>query len=190
MAYEIPTTEPDEITAGNLVKWTIAEDNNFLIADGWVLSYAFVTNGKKFAITATDNGDNTHLASLTAVVSAKLKTGTYRWQSYVTLASERYDVDSGTVVIQPNFATLNGGYDGRTHAEKVLDAIQLTLEGRATKDQSSYTISGRQLSRTPVGDLIMLRDKYKSEVASEKRAERIANGLGNSGKILTRFTRS
>jgi len=188
MTYEIPTLEPVEIVAGDLIKWTKTEDSDFLIADSWVLTYAFVMTSYQFEITATDNGDNKHLATITTAVSAKIKKGVYKWQSYITLGSERYYVDSGELVVQPNFATLDGGYDSRSHAEKVLESIELTLEGRATKDQSSYTISGRQLSRTPVGDLIMLRDKYKAEVVSERNAERIKKGLGTSSRILTRFS--
>ena len=187
MAYDIPTTEPTEIVAGDLIKWTISEDDNFPIASSWVLSYAFANVEDSFTITCTDNGDKTHLATITAAVSAKLKAGTYKWRSSITLSNERYSVDSGTLVIQPDLAALSGGYETRTHAELVLSAIESTIEGRAGKDQSSYTISGRQLSRTPVADLLLFRDKYKSEVASEKKAERIANGLGHSGKILTRF---
>ena len=187
MAYEIPTIEPTEVVAGDLITWTKAEDDNFLIADSWVLSYAFVIAGHQFEITTTDNGDQTHLATITAANSALIPAGTYKWRSFITLSAERYSVDSGTLVVQPNLATLDGGYDGRTHAAIVLDAIELTIQGRATKDQSSYTISGRQLSRTPIADLIMLRDKYRAEVISEKRAEDISKGLGHSGKILTRF---
>ena len=187
MAYTIPTKEPTEITAGNLIKWTIVEDSNFPIADSWVLSYAFVMQGHKFNITATDNGDQTHLATITAADSAQIPVGTYKWQSYITLSAERYDVDTGVLIVHPNFATLDGGHDGRSHWQVVLDNVEAVIQGRATKDQSSYTISGRQLSRTPVADLIMLYNKAKSAVVAEKRAEDIANGLGNSGRILTRF---
>jgi hypothetical protein len=48
-------------------------------------------------------------------------------------------------------------------------------------------VNGRQLSRTPISDLLVLYNKAKAAVASEERAEDIANGLGNPGKIKVRF---
>lgn len=184
---ELETTEPTEVISGDTIQWKIAEDADYTIADSWVMTYAFVNSGNHFDITATDNGDNYHLATITAAESAALTAGMYKWQSYITKATERYPVDSGTLVIQPNFAAETGGYDDRSHWQIVLDNVEAVIQGRATRDQSSYTVSGRQLSRTPVADLILLHDKAKSNVASEERAEIIANGLGNSGTIKVRF---
>lgn len=186
---DLATKEPTEIIAGDLIKWKIAESSDYPLASSWVLTYAFVMAGNQFEIVCTDNGDNYHLATITAAISAKLKAGTYKWQSYITLSDERYFVDSGSLVIQPNFAALDGGHDDRSHWAIVLDNVEAVIQGRATRDQSSYTVAGRQLSRTPVADLIVLYDKAKSNVASEERAERIALGLGNSGTIKLRFGR-
>lgn len=188
-AYEIPTTEPLEVTSGNLVTWTRPEHTHMTIADGWVLTYALVITGALISVTATDNGDNTHLVSVAASTTSGWTPGIYKWQAYVTKASERYSVDEGTIEVLTNFASQSTGFDGRSHWKIVLDNVEAVIQNRATKDQSSYTVSGRQLSRTPVGDLIALHKKAKSEVASEERAEAIANGLGNPGKILTRFIR-
>lgn len=187
MAYTIPTGEPTSIFAGDLIQWKKAEDSNLTIADSYVLTYAFVQAGHKFAITCTDNGDKHHLASITAVASAAIKAGTYKWQSYITKTTERYFVDSGSLIIYPNFATLDGGYDDRSHWRTVLDNVEAVIQGRATKDQSSYTISGRQLSKTPIADLIMLYNKAKSAVVGEEQAEKIANGLSTSSKVRVRF---
>ena len=187
MAYTIPTGEPLEVFAGDLIKWKIPEDDDFLLASSWVLSYAIIMAGNQFEITCTDDGDNHHLATVTAADSTKWKPGTYKWQSYITNGTERYSVSTGEIIIQPNFATLGGGYDSRTHAEKVLASIEATIEGTATQDQSSVSINGQQLSRTPKGDLIMFRNKYRIEVASEKRAERVAKGLGHHGTIKVRM---
>lgn len=186
---DLKTIEPAEIIAGDLVKWKISEDSDYLIASLWVLTYAFVNAGEHFGITCTDNGDGYHLATITAADSAKIKAGTYRWQSYITKSSERYLVNSGSLIVQPNFAALEGGHDGRSHWKIVLDNVEAVIQGRATRDQSSYTVNGRQLSRTPVADLILLYDKAKSNVASEDRADRISKGLGNSGQIKVRFGR-
>ena len=187
MAFVIPVGEPTEVFAGDLIKWKIKEDSNFLIADSYVLSYAFVKAGHKFDITCTDNGDNHHLATITAADSDAIQAGTYKWQSYITKTTERYFVDEGTLIVNPNFAKLGGGYDGRSHWAVVLDAVEAVIQGRATKDQSSYTVAGRQLSRTSIPDLIMLYNKAKAAVVSEQQAENIEKGVPTSNKIYTRF---
>jgi len=69
----------------------------------------------------------------------------------------------------------------------VLESIEAVLESRASIDQESYSINNRSLARTPIPDLVVLRDKYRGEYVREKRAERIRNGLGHSGTIKVRF---
>lgn len=75
----------------------------------------------------------------------------------------------------------------QTHAERVLNAIEATIERRASTDQMSYTIDGRSLSRTPIADLLALRDRYKAEVAREKQAARLKNVRGGGRQVFVRF---
>ena len=187
MAFEIPTSVPAELNSGDLIKWKIPESDDFAIADGWALSYALVKAGKNIEIVTSDAGDNHHLVNISAADSAKWPAGDYKYYAYVTLGTDRHKVDEGSITINPNYAALEGGYDARSHWKIVLENVEAVIQGRATRDQSSYTINGRQLSRTPIADLIMLYNKAKSAVAGEERAERIANGLGNNGKIQLRF---
>ena len=188
MAIEIPTVEPSEFVAGDFIHWRKAENSDRSIADGWVLSYAIVAAGKNIDIQCTDNGDNTHLATIAVAESKTLPSGTYNWQSYVTKGDERYFVDDGVVKILVNFADVDGGYDGRSYWRITLENIEAVLQKRASRDQSSYTVNGRQLSRTPVADLILLYDKAKANVAAEERAEDQKNGIGGSNNILVRFS--
>jgi len=187
MAITIPTVEPTEIVAGDYIQWLQAENPDLTIADGWVLSYAIVAAGKNIDIQCSDNGDNNHLATISVSTSKDLPSGTYNWQSYIAKATVRYLVKTGTLKISKNFADLDGGYDGRSYWRITLENIEAVLQSRATKDQSSYTVNGRQLSRTPVADLILLYDKAKSNVVSEERAENQKNGIGGSNNIFVRF---
>ena len=187
MAIEIPTTEPTEITAGDYIQWKIAEGSDTPIADGWVLSYAIVNAQNSIEVTCTDNGDNYHLATISVDDSSDFQSGDYKWQSYVTNGTARYKVDEGSLKILRNFADLDGGYDGRSHWKIVLDNVEAVIQGRATKDQSSYTVNGRQLSRTPVADLLMLYNKAKMNVVLEEKAEKQRKQMGGSNNILVRF---
>ena len=94
-------------------------------------------------------------------------------------------VDSGTFKVVKNLAADTS--DPRTHARKVLDALEALIEGKASKDQQSYSIAGRSISRLSPGELLEWRDRYRVEVAAEARAEKIKNGGMHAGIIKVRF---
>ena len=56
--------------------------------------------------------------------------------------------------------------------------VEAVLEDRATKDQEEYTIGDRSLKRTPMKDLLVLRDTYRLDVKAEEAANVAAAGLG------------
>lgn len=74
-----------------------------------------------------------------------------------------------------------------THAETMLAKIEAVLEGRIDSDVESYSIAGRQITKIPVNELLVLRDKYRAERNNELAAESIAEGTGNPNKIKVRF---
>lgn len=178
--------EPSGIVAGDSASWT-KNLPQYLPANGWVLSYAIVRDGIRLAVTGTNNGDGTHLVTLSAATTATWTPGQYAWQAYVTKAatSERYTVASGQLKVEANFAT--GAVDARSHAQKTLDALEATLEGRASSDQLAYSIGGRSISKMNPEQLLSWRDKYKAEVAAEEKAQKIAAGLGGAGTVRVRM---
>ena len=181
-SYNVPTTW----NQGDTIEWDVTVPD-YPASDGWTLTYEAKSSTSDLAtITASANGDD-YTVTVSASTSSGYSVGDYHYVAYVTKSAERFTVDSGRVSILKNFET-SGNYDDRSHAETVLDAINAVLESRATKDQESYSIAGRSLNRTPIADLIMLRDKYKTEVVRDERADRIRRGLGHEGRILTRFT--
>ena len=86
----------------------------------------------------------------------------------------------------PDLATKSTGYDARTHARIVLDAIEAVIENRASKDQERYMIAGRELWRTPIPMLLKLRQTYRAEVKAQALAEKIQSGTGVGGRIQFR----
>jgi hypothetical protein len=61
------------------------------------------------------------------------------------------------------------------------------IQGRATEDADSLSLAGRSISKIPLTELVAFRDAYKREYAAEQKAERIASGMGHSGKVRVRF---
>ena len=96
-------------------------------------------------------------------------------------------LESGEWEVVQNIST-DTSTDPQSHARKVLTAIEAVIEGRASVDQSSYSIAGRSLSRMGVDELLLFRDRYRAEWLKEKRLERAKKNQGHNGIILTRFT--
>ncbi len=170
-----------EITAGDSLNWTETV-SAYPASDGWTLKFVLVNGSAKIEFSTSADGDD-HAVALPATTTTQWSPGRYRYQAFVEKGEDRYTVGTGTVDVLPDF-TSAATLDGRTHAEKVLESIEAVIEKRATKDQESYTIKGRSLARTPLPDLIALRDKYKADVAAEKRAEKLRAGQSPAPKSM------
>lgn len=111
--------------------------------------------------------------------------GNYSYSLRVTDGTVTHEIESGLLDILPDLALADASFDGRAHAEKVLSSIEAVIEGRATKDQDSYRINNRELRRTPISQLLKLREVYRAEVAQLKARRRGRQTLGRP--ILIRF---
>ena len=177
-------SEPISITAGDTVAWTTPLEA--YPAPVWTLKYAFRNSAAGFDVVSSAAGAE-HSVSLSANTTKTYKPGVYHYQAYVVNeAGDRHTVGTGALTVKADLASA-ASFDGRTHARRTLDAIEATLEGRATADQLKFEIAGRKLERTPIGELLRFRDLYRAEVLREEAAERIAKGLGNRNPILVRF---
>ena len=88
-------------------------------------------------------------------------------------------------LIHKDFANTNA--DLRSHAKKVLDAIEAVIENRATVDQSSFSIAGRSLSRMSIDELLTLKNRYKAEYLKEIKEARIKNKQRSGNTIGVKF---
>lgn len=189
MSADIPTVEPAELVAGDTWKWKRSL-SDYSAAAGWSLRYVFTSASaeQRFTFDSVADGAD-HLVSRATTDTDDIIPGIYQWAAFVRNGSERYQVATGTLNVRPN---LEGArpFDVRTHPQKVLDAIEAVLENRATKDQEEYEIAGRRLKRTPIKDLLVLRDTYKAELANADETAKLAAGLGNARYIGVRFGRA
>ncbi len=182
---EIPTREPAKLVAGDTWRWKRTGLESDYPASVWALKYVLLNSAGKIEITAEADGDS-FLVNEAAANTANHVAGIYAWEAFVTDGTDRFRVGGGTVEILANFLVA-ASKDMRSHARRVLDSIEAVLERRATKDQQSYEIDGRRLDRTPIADLLNLRDYYRREAASELAAERLASGMKSGRTILVRF---
>jgi hypothetical protein len=175
---------PETIYAGDSLSWT--ESAGEYPAPVWTMHYA-IRGASKLDLDSTPDGTD-HKFTVAAANTASLQPGFYTWQSFVTDGTgARHTVSTGSISIRANLAIQNSGFDGRSHAQKVLDAIEATMEGRASKAQGSVQINNRQIQYLKPEELVKWRSFYKAEVAREKTAEKVAQGEEPGNRILTRF---
>lgn len=180
---DIQTNEPTEIIKGTTVKWykTLPDHP----ASEWTLKYS-IRGPSTLDITCTAENDS-FLAEISSTETAALTAGKHWFQAYAEKDGERYLAEWGTITVKADLAEADAGYDGRTYAETVLEAIEDMLKGKASQDQREITIGDKSLSRMTPSEIEQWRNVYKAEVLNQKRAERIRRG-GYSGKtIYTRF---
>lgn len=174
------------LIVGDTLEFTTAVPD-YPASAGWTLTYRLVprTSGSAISFNASASGDD-YLVQVGSTTTAAWAAGEYSWSAYVTKVTERHTVDSGICTLLPD-PSLVAAQDKRGHARKVLDAIEAVIENRATLDQEEYAIAGRSLKRTPLPELLKLRQLYKSEVAAEDAAEKLAAGIATPRKIQVRL---
>jgi hypothetical protein len=111
--------------------------------------------------------------------------GDYTWQEYISNGTDRIVLNTGFVTLEPNLDADTS--DPRSYWQEVLDDCNATLKARAGRDQSSFSIAARSLSRDQIESMMTLRDRAQYEVNKELNKARIAKGLGNSSTIKARF---
>lgn len=129
---------------------------------------------------ASDKG---HKFTATATETAGWKSGIYSYVIRATNGADIRQLEASTVEILPDIGSITDPSDLRSHARKTLEAIQAVLEKRATRDQERYTINNRELWRTPIADLLKLRDTYRAEVRREDAAARGKSLWGPAVKV-------
>lgn len=179
---DVPTTTPNQILAGVSSSWS-RNLGGYPAGDGWTLSYALVKSGNRITFNSSASGDD-HLIVLAPATTAAWDPGVYRFQAFVTDGTNRHLVESGQLEVLVDFTSQTTGHDPRSHAEKMLDAIEATLEGKASKDQMSYSVGGRSITRLSPAELTDWRDYYRLEMTKEKRRD---GRLKRSSVVRVRF---
>ena len=168
-------------------------------SDGWTLKYRLVPRFTAPAqapidITATTSGSD-YRVQAAAGITTDWKAGYYTWSRWVEKAGPiRQSLGSGQLRVLENPATAAAGYDGRSHEQKVLDALKAAMEGRALtatqRELVAYTIGSRSQtfdSEDDRAELVVQISKYEWLVANEDAREKIAAGQPNPRNVGIRF---
>jgi len=162
---------PESLQVGDTWGWT-ATVADYPATDGWTLKFAFRGYGLSVIdITASADGADYEATVLAPVTATYLK-GTYKWTAFIEKGTEpeieRYTVGSGTCELLPYLAAATGATDNRSHAQKMLDAIEAALEAAGPKaDIVSLTVNGKSVQYKREM-LKSMRGDYRREVARER----------------------
>lgn len=141
-------------------------------APDWVLT-AHLRGPAVINLTAAPDGAG-HKFTADATTTAGWVPGVYSYALRATNGADVRQLEANTLEVLEDLVAVAAPGDSRGHAQRVLDAIEAVIEKRATRDQERYTIEGqngrRELWRTPIADLLKLRDVYRAEVRREKAA--------------------
>jgi len=178
--------EPLSLVAGDTWTWQRSDLGADFPPAAYSLTYSMQREGNTTApttFTATESGE-TYTVTVPAATTAVLAAGTWQWTAHAirTADSARVTVGSGIFTVKPNPAV---AHDPRSHAAKVLAAIEALIEGRATSDVSSYSIAGRSLTKLSIDELMSWRAKYRAMVNREQAA---ASGRSTGRTHVVRFS--
>ncbi|MBS0218092.1 MAG: hypothetical protein JSR63_07880 [Proteobacteria bacterium] len=176
------TTIPSQFRAGDTLKW-LRSLADFSAADGWILTYVLVpAAGSPQTFTAITVGADFQV-NVPSTTTKDWPPGRYSAQEYVTNGTERYTIGVTQLQVLADLADSSAGLDTRTHAQKVLDAIEGWLESKAPVAHM-MEIAGRKIANYSIADLLKLRDRYRNEVAAEQAA---ANGTSRGSRLMMRI---
>lgn len=159
---------PDRITAG----LTLKRNANLLAFLPPVWTLTAILRGPATITLAWAHESTVHHLFVDAGTTAAWLPGEYWYSVRATDGTQVIEVENDSLKIVADLAGDTTPYNGQSHAERVLASIEAVIEQRASRDQERYKINNRELWRTPIADLLKLRDRYKEEVNRTKLTKR------------------
>lgn len=188
---------PATIAAGTTVAWI--DDATVDVFGAAVdntthsLTYYLRRNAPSAGVTAVGVAYNSGWkVTLSAATTETMDAGEWYFQAVATNLSDStvIELGRGSLVVEASlvYSQGPGAYDGRSQLQKDLDAVQAAIRtiisGGAVAE---YRIGTRNLKRFELTELMELESRLKAQLAREKKAEMIANNLGNPHSLYVRF---
>jgi len=185
-----PTNVPNDLYVGD--NWLWKRDlTDYPIAD-YTLTYSFrllsstATEIELTSSVITESDTSVYTISVPSATTTGYTKGDYTYQEYITnTSSERLVLNKGLTTVKSNLDADTG--DPRSHNRIVFDALEATLENRASIDQMSMSIAGRSLSRMSPEELNKWYSQYKHLVINEDKVSRRDKGEATGNQVKVKF---
>jgi hypothetical protein len=186
---------PPTIRAGDTITWRDDAAVDYLgdavTSSTYSLTYYLRTNTASEGATVTGSAYGTGWQStISATTSAAFDAGTWYWQAIAASGATKVTLGSGqlTMLAALNYTGTPGALDGRSQAQQDLDAVSAAIRSMISGGGvQKYSIGNRSVEKMSLSDLLTLESRLKAEVARERKAELVANGLGNPHAMFVRF---
>ena len=187
---------PNSFRAGDYVQWRLpSTTDNFndpISSPDWSVTYYFRTNAEFEGASTTSSAylDGFQF-TLASNVTEGFEAGKWFYQAVADKSgAEKQTIATGSFQVLPSL-TFSGSnpeaIDGRTQLQKDFEAVEAAIRAIVSGGVvKKYKIGNRDVEKYELAELIMLRDKYKSMLVREQKAEMIANGLGNPHNLYVR----
>ncbi len=188
---------PRSLTAGDSLTWNdspaVDGQGDPVRSSTWTLTYYLRMNTASEGATVIGTADGLGGWDFTvaAAVTAGLNAGTWYWTAQATTGALVLTLGSGSLQVLPSLAYTGtpAAFDGRSDAEKDLEAVQTAIRKIVAGGVSQYAIGSRQATKLDLGALMKREAYLKGIVAREKAAEKIAAGMGDPRNLFVRFGR-
>ena len=185
---------PSSFMAGDTVRWRIPAGVNYLNESVTNTDYTctaylrFNASGEAKAIVGTAFNDGWEFV-ITSASTSTMDAGNWRFQIRADKSDDKVSLYEGQVEVKAQlvYTGTPGAFDGRTQAEIDLDSVQAAIRTIVSDKAKSYSIGGRSFTRLDLSELRERESQLKAEVVRERKANMIANGLGNPHSLFVRF---
>ena len=185
-----PTNVPDVLYVGD--NWLWKRDLTDYPRADYTLSYSFrllsstATEISLGSSVITESETSLYTIDVPSATTTGYTKGDYTYQEYITnSSSERLALNKGVATVKSNLDADTG--DPRSHNRIVFDALEATLENRASIDQMSMSIAGRSLSRMSPQELRDWFSHYKHLVINEDKVSRRSKGESTGNQVKVKF---
>lgn len=158
MAFDVPTTEPDVLIAGDTWRWT-KTFADYPTSEGWALTY-YITGPVSIPAVTASVVDNQFSVTVTATTTTPLPPGTYRYVARASLSGAVHTAGEGVFLVKPNLAVAKDG-ETLTHEERSIPLLEAALERRIKADLQAYSLSSRSATKEEMQTYRRLLNQYR-----------------------------
>lgn len=160
-------------------------------SSSWTLTYYLRNNAAAEGATVVGVADAVGGWDFTvaAATTTGFNAGAWYWTAQATSGSLALTLGSGSLQVLASLAYTGtpAAFDGRSQAEKDLEAVQTAIRTIVSGGISQYAVGSRQATKLDLGMLMKREAQLKADVARERAAEKIAAGLGDPRNLFVRF---
>jgi hypothetical protein len=177
--------EPIDLVAGDTLSFS-RKLGDYLAGDGWSLTYELRGGAQAIEFSSTANGAD-HVLLVAAAVTATWLPAEYILAGYAIKGAERHQIYLGTLSVTENLQAAAGNVPEQTFAQKMVNALEAVMLGKAANDLTESTINETRFRYLTPEQLRIEHGYWLGVRRNEVAAQRARAGLPTGNKIRPRM---